>query len=121
MKTTWKPLVAGILNIIVGVLNVMILFAVIMLLVAAGGAVLAFGRIADLIPIWMSGILQGVMIIVAFAIGIFGALPLIGGVNAVQRKNWALALAGSIVAILYIFPFGIVSTILLVSSREEFK
>jgi integral membrane sensor domain MASE1 len=47
-------------------------------------------------------------------------LPLLGGIYAAQRKNWGLALAGSIVAILAVAPFGIVSTILVASSKKEF-
>ena len=121
METTWKPIAAGILNITVGLLNVIGMFVLIMLLVAFGGGLLALSRIADLIPIWISGIVQGVMIIVALIIGIMGALPLIGGIYAVQRKNWRLALTGSIVAILSALPLGITSTVLIALAKDEFE
>lgn len=121
METTWKPVTAGIINITVGILNVLGMFVVIMLIAAIGGGLLAVGRIAELIPIWMSGLVQGFMIIIAFIIGILGALPLIGGIYAVQRKNWPLALTGSIVAILSLLPAGIASTVLIALAKDEFE
>jgi hypothetical protein len=121
METTWKPVTAGIINITVGILNVLGMFVVIMLIAAIGGGLLAIGRIAELIPIWMSGVVQGLMIIIALIIGILGVLPLIGGIYAVQRKNWRLALTGSIVAILSLLPAGITSTVLIVLAKDEFE
>ena len=50
-----------------------------------------------------------------------GALPLIGGIYAVQRKNWRLALTGSIVAILSALPLGITSTVLIALAKDEFE
>ena len=70
---------------------------------------------------WLSGIVQGVLIIMAVLLAIFSALPLIGGIYAVQRKNWGLALAGSIVAILSSTPLGIVSTVLVALAKNEFE
>jgi hypothetical protein len=52
---------------------------------------------------------------------VVGVLPLLGGVYAVQRKNWRLSLLGSIIAILTMAPFGITATILLSLSRDEFE
>ena len=121
MKTTWKPVAAGTLDIITGVLNVIIMFAVIILIAAASGGLLALARMADLIPIWLSNVAQGSVIIFAMVLGIIGVLPLIGGVHAVQRKNWRLSLLGSIIAILTVPPFGITATILLSLSKDEFE
>jgi hypothetical protein len=121
MEMTWKPTAAGIINIIVGILNLFGMFAVIVIMVAIGGGILAISRIAEVMPLWMSGILQGVMVITALLLALFSALPLIGGIYAMQRKNWGLALAGSIVAILSSLPLGMVSTVLVSLSRREFK
>ncbi len=121
MKTTWKPLVAGILDIMIGVLNVIGMFAIIMFIAAVGGGLLAMGRMAEIIPIWMSDIGQGIVVIIAIAAGILGVLPLLGGIQAVQRKSWHLALLGSIVAILTLAPLGITATILVLLSDDEFE
>ena len=52
---------------------------------------------------------------------IIAILALVGGIFAVQRKQWGLALAGSIAAILSLFPLGIASTVLTAISKEEFE
>ncbi|MFC1903857.1 hypothetical protein ACFLW9_03125 [Chloroflexota bacterium] len=121
MKTTWKPVVAGILNIIVGIVNLVGVFLIVILFVAIGSGLLSLSAFINLIPIWLSGIAQGVLIITGILIAIFSALPLIGGIYAVQRKNWGLALAGSIVAILVSTPLGIVSTVLVALAKDEFE
>ncbi|MBU2534586.1 MAG: hypothetical protein KKD83_00260 [Chloroflexi bacterium] len=120
MEATWKPIVAGILNIITGIINLFGMFVVIGLLTAFGGGILSIIRIADMMPIWLSGMVHGVLIIMAILLAVLSSLPLIGGVYAIQRKAWSLALTGSVVAILSIPPLGIVSTVLVSLSRNEF-
>lgn len=120
MEATWKPIVAGILNIIIGIINLFGMFVVIGLLTAFGGGILSIIRIADMMPIWLSGMVHGVLIIMAILLAVLSSLPLIGGIYAIQRKVWSLALAGSVVAILSIPPLGIVSTVLVSLSRSEF-
>ena len=120
MEATWKPVVAGILNIITGVINLFGMFVVIGLLTALGGGILSIIRIADMMPIWLSGMVHGVLIIMAILLAVLSSLPLIGGIYAIQRKAWSLALTGSVVAILSIPPLGIVSTVLVSLSKNEF-
>ena len=121
METTWKPIVAGILNIIVGIFNLLGILVIIVVLVAIGSGILALSSIMNLMPIWLSGIAQGLLLIIAIILAIFSAIPLVGGIYAVQRKNWGLALAGSIVAILSSMPLGIASTVLVALSKNEFE
>ena len=59
-------------------------------------------------------------LIIAAVILISGILPIIGGIYALQRKIWGLALAGSICAI----PgsgLGIPATIFIVLAKDEFE
>ena len=121
METTWKPVVAGILNIVLGIFIVFGMFIITGLMVAFGGGILSIVRIAEFMPLWLSGLVQGVLIILAISLTVSSALPLIGGIYAIQRKSWGLALAGSIVAILLVAPIGIISTILVALSKNEFK
>ncbi|NQT05840.1 MAG: hypothetical protein HQ577_07540 [Dehalococcoidia bacterium] len=121
MEATWKPIVAGILNITLGMLNLFGMFMIIGLMVAFGGGILTIVRIAEFMPLWMSGMAQGILIILAIVLAVSSSLPLIGGIYAIQRKAWGLALAGSIVAILPAVPLGITSTILVALSRNEFE
>jgi len=96
------------------------MFVVIGLLTAFGGGILSIIRIADMMPIWLSGMVHGVLIIMAILLAVLSSLPLIGGVYAIQRKTWSLALTGSVVAILSIPPLGIVATVLVSLSKNEF-
>ena len=121
METTWKPIVAGIINIIVGVFNLLGMLVIIMVLVAIGSGILALSTVINIMPMWLSGIAQGLLLIIAILLAIFSALPLVGGIYAVQRKNWGLALAGSIVAILSSTPLGIASTVLVALAKNEFE
>ena len=120
MEATWKPIVAGILNIITGIINLFGMFVVIGLLTTFGGGILSIVRVADMMPLWLSGMVHGVLIIMAILLAVLSSLPLIGGIYAIQRKVWSLALTGSVVAILSIPPLGIVATVLVSLSRSEF-
>ena len=109
IKKTWMPAVAGIMDIVTGSLVMIIL-----LLFVIGSLII---RQAE------SGIFDfnlslALMVIPAL---IIGALAIVGGVFALQRKNWGWALAGSIAAALVPIALGIVAIILLVLSRNEFK
>jgi len=121
METTWKPIVAGVINIIVGVFNLLGMVVIVMVLVAISSGILALSTVINIMPMWLSGIAQGILLIIAIILAIFSAIPLVGGIYAVQRKNWGLALAGSIVAILSSIPLGIVSTVLVALAKNEFE
>jgi len=47
--------------------------------------------------------------------------PIIGGVFALQRVKWGWALAGSIIAIIAMFPLGVASTIFVAMAKGEFE
>lgn len=121
MEMTWKPIVAGILNIIVGTVNLLGMLFIVVILVAIGSGILALSGVMNLMPMWLSGIAQGLLLIIAILLAVFSAIPLVGGIYAVQRKNWGLALAGSIVAILSSIPIGVASTVLVALAKNEFE
>jgi len=104
MEKTWKPTVAGVLDIIAGSLEV-----VIGIVVAALGSVGWFFGMG-----WMSAI--GAPLIV------FGIIAIVGGIYALRRQVWGLALAGSIFAL--VGPWGLLGllAIIFVSlGKREFK
>ena len=101
---TWKPMTAGILTLISGII-----------LLIAG---IAFAVLGDIIGafagMWgLGGIIGGP----AIALGI---VSIVGGIFALQRRIWGLALAGAICAIPLIFVMGILSIIFLALSKDEF-
>jgi hypothetical protein len=67
------------------------------------------------------GFLVIISVIAAIFLLIIGLLALLGGISALQRKRWGLALAGSIVGIFCNSAIlGILSLIFLAMSKDEF-
>lgn len=99
MEQTWKPTVAGIMNIVSAVFVISQSFG------AALGWYLIEGRI------------------LFFVIIIVGIIALVGGIYALRRKIWGLALAGSICATISLFTWylGILAIIFTVLSKKEFE
>lgn len=109
MNRTWMPTVAGILDIISG--SVGIAWSCIMM---AGGMAM---RCMPRVPVMLPPLVMGMALpLLALAI-----LAIIGGVYALQRKNWGLALAASIAAFFPSWVLGIPAIVLVSLSRDEFK
>ena len=123
VQKTWKPMVAGILNIVSGALRILgsiavligIMFFIPVATSVGPGPVPEFGR--WLIP----GVLETILVIATVFLLIVGIMPIIGGIYALQRKKWGLALAGSIVAIFGSSVMGILATIFVAMAKDEFE
>ncbi|UCB47159.1 MAG: hypothetical protein JSV25_07030 [Spirochaetota bacterium] len=111
-----KPKAAGILNIISGAFA---LLGFIILLIAIPITSGAFGIPGtEAIPAFVPTILW----IIAIPTLAIGVLEIIGGIYALQKKLWGLALAGSILAIIApVTVLGIISTIFISISKDEFE
>ncbi len=124
-QKTWKPIVAGILNIIAGVLSLLGAIGVIIgiiFFVSVGTQPFLTDMWGDLGDLGIGlNFLIILLVIGAIFSAILGILPLLGGIYALQRKKWGLALAGSIVAIFSSTPLGIASTILVAVAKDEFE
>ena len=104
VRRTWKPTTAGILIIVAG-----------LGFIGAGIAIF----VTDPPPPEDDGGIG--YLIIAATILIQVILPIIGGIYALQRKKWGLALAGSICACLASAPFGIPATVFIVLAKDEFE
>lgn len=110
MEKTWKPTVAGVLCILAGAADV----GLGILVLVAGGIIreaFAFteiARLADLViaisPVWF----------------VLGIVAIIGGIYALRRKVWGLALAGSICALSGYSIFGVLAIIFVAMAKSEF-
>ena len=110
MERTWKPTTAGILGIIAGAIGV--LFG---LILAVAGGIL--GSILGVFIPFIGGAVAG-----AFAIPlILGIVAIIGGVYALKRRTWGLALAGSICAFFCVWFLGIPAIIFVILGKREFS
>ena len=105
MEKTWKPTIGGILAIIAGALEV--IFGTL------GATGISF--VAGFVGLgWLSVILAPLIV--------FGIIAIVGGIYALQRKIWGLALAGSICALIGPwFILGILAIIFVALGKGEFK
>jgi len=113
MERTWKPIAAGILCIIAGIIGLIPFLLVAVLVVGVSSM---FGdrpsiiSLAAMIPLIL-----------------FGILPIVGGIYALRRRRWGLALAGSIccplvgfVILGFYFLFGFIGSIAVWPRTPEF-
>ena len=122
-QKTWKPMVAGILDIVGGVLTILGSIALIigiMFFIPVLRSV-GPGPVPDMDSWMIPGILETILIIAAVYLLVVGILPIIGGLFALKRKKWGLALVGSIAAIFGSTLFGILATIFTAISKDEFE
>jgi len=94
MQRTWKPMVAGILTIIAGSLG---------LLIGIGLAV-GFGLMGIMIGM-IPGFPGGLLALIGIPGIILSIVAIVGGIYALRRRLWGLALAGAICALLFTLPF----------------
>ena len=123
MEKTWKPVVAGILDIVSGAVGFIAVAGLIIAIGITGGFYITDIPGTEYIPKFVPSLLTGI----AVPLAILSILSLVGGIYAVQRKIWGLALAGSISAIFASIPLlgglpvGITATILTALSKNEFE
>jgi hypothetical protein len=116
MKKTAMPVIAGILSILAGAANILVAFLLFIGMLVVQGVV-GFGAV----PFWIPFHFPAVIFLLSCPFMIAGIAAVIGGVFAVQRRKWGLALVGSIAALVPCGILGLVSVILLGTSRYEFE
>jgi hypothetical protein len=114
--------VGGILSIVSGGLGVfsalmIIIFAVVMGIIGGNGLYHDGYRNTD-----------EFVIVIMIIYGIWGflgllvsALAIVGGVFALKKKHWGMALAGSIAGVLAFFPCGVIAVIFTALGKQEFN
>jgi hypothetical protein len=117
MGNSWKPLTGGILSIIGGVIG---LFASLGLFIAISALNFTENWMGQWglydLPINVSSILLAI----AIPLCICGIIAVIGGIFAVQRKCWGMALAGSIAAFFPAGMLGLGAVVFIAISKDEF-
>ena len=121
VKKTWKPITAGVLNIISGATSVSSVIGLVTAIVAGD----IWESILDICPPeylpYVEPLIPTILIILLLLTIIVVLFPIIGGLLALQRMRWGWALAGSIIAIIAMFPLGVASTIFVVMAKDEFE
>jgi hypothetical protein len=113
-------MVAGILNLVVGSIRLLGFFGVTIAIIVLKTSSYWWSQFEqDVYPMTLEFIV-GILIVVAIFIFVAGVLSLLGGIYALQRKKWGLALAGSIVSVFGPIILGIPAIILTAMSKDEF-
>jgi hypothetical protein len=112
MEKTWKPMVAGILDIVTGAFALLSVIGLVIGIVVIGSDVVGPG-----VPDFVITILW----ILAIPFLIIGVLAIIGGIYSIQRKKWGMALAGTVATIVYWFFVGIPAIVFISQSKDEFE
>ncbi len=108
------PRVSGILSIVAGTLFT--------IAVIAGD--LFFYLVIEGFAAGLGGPTDGRVFVILFAalpLLAIGIVAIAGGVAALHRRNWGMALAGSICSLVCFFILGIPSVILVMLSKNEFN
>ena len=106
VKETWMPTTAGILSIVAGASELV------------GGIII--GGIAAVLTALIK---TGLGVIFGFPLIAFGIVAIVGGIFALRRRVWRLALAGAICSVFmpHVSILGILAIIFVVISKREFK
>ena len=119
IRLTWKPVMAGILDIVggaIGMVGGLYLVVLTNMFQLIRTALMLDPTMVDSIEDAISN-----LVAVPFVVVFIGIVSVIGGVYALQRRIWSLALAGAIASCI-VFPFfGIPSIIITAFARDEFK
>ena len=120
MERTWMPKAAGVLNLVAGV------FFLIGGIALAGlpgtpmaEAVAGYVEYSLGSGVTPSLVTMVISILSAWLI-ILGIISALGGVYALKRSLWGLALAGSIATLIYFTPLGIPAIIFTALAKKEF-
>lgn len=119
IRQTWKPVTAGILDIVSGAIG-MVGGVYLVILSQLFSAIREILRLDPLVIQRIEDIISQ-MVAVPFIVVLIGIISIIGGVYALQRRIWGLAIAGAISSCI-VFPiFGLPSIIVTALAKDEFK
>jgi len=116
---TWKPTTAGILSIVAGAMGVIGGIAIAVL----AGAIAAGLKFVPEIPRIFGAVDIPLISGVGIPMIILGAVAIVGGIYALKRRVWGLALGGAICALL-VPPgtvLGILAIIFVAMGKDEFE
>jgi len=116
MTKSPMPIIAGVFNIISGILTLIGFSLFFIFSIAISISVIELDG-CDL----GVDIASGILFLISSILLIIGILSIFGGICALRRKKWRWALTGSICALIIKFPLGLVSTILVALSKDDFE
>jgi hypothetical protein len=134
MERTWKPLTAGIVTIVSGAASIgkgtfILLLRGVLDNVDWGRWLGQWGGVwgpgmgwPEMFRFWPhAGMIEMLMLGASIALVTVGIIAIVGGIYAIRRRKWGLALAGSILAVPGIPPAGVFALVLIAMSKKEFN
>ncbi len=116
-QPSWMPTAGGILSVVAGAINMVGSVFFLIFSSTFGAAIMR-----ELFPAgWGALGLPLVFGAVALFFILLDILAITGGINAIQRRNWAVALAGAVAALLVSQLLGILSLVFISLSKKEFR
>jgi hypothetical protein len=115
-NNSWMPNTAGILNIIAGAFSLIAL-----LFLGIGIMYFSFAEISNTSMHIGASELMIIFWVIAIPKILISILAIVGGVYALKKKLWGLALAGSIAAVLSSFALGVASIIFTIMGKNQFE
>jgi hypothetical protein len=112
-----KATIAGILDITAGLFS--LLGGIPLLMLAFGGAAV-LGVVPEPEANQLAFLPLVVFLPLALLCFIVGMVAVVGGVSALNRRRWGLAVVGSIAAIFAFFPVGIAAVVFTILAEPEF-
>ena len=118
MAETSKATVAGVCDIVAGVCGLIGGMPLVMLAIVGSGVLGSLPRpeyhILHLIPL-------ALFLPLALLCFLSGVVAIAGGVAAIRKRRWGLAVAGSIAAVFGFFPVGIAAVVFTILAEPEFR
>ena len=112
------PVVAGVLSIVSGALGILMSAAIILMAIFFWSAISLDAGARDEFPFF---IFQAFYLGWGIVLLVLSVLAIIGGIFALQRRYWGMALTGSIAAVLTFMPAGIVAVIFVALAKQDFR
>ena len=110
VERTWKPVVGGVLILIGALVGII------------SGAILMWGGAMFLSIPMVGDAMAGILATCGIILVILGLIGLLGGIFAVMRRYWGLAILGGIFSMLTgYFILGLIGLILVAISKREFS
>ncbi len=117
----WKSTVGGILILIVGGIDALAFLGTLLAAILLNSLSSFMDYVeAQIYPVTLD-FFSALMIGLAVFFAVVAIVAILGGISALQRKRWGLALAGAIVSVFGTWFLGIPAVVFIAIGRDEFK
>ena len=118
MAQTSKSTVAGILDVVAGISGLVGAIPLLVIALVGSGVLSAISeaevQALAIIPL-------ALFLPLAILCFVAGIVAIAGGIAALNKRRWGLAVAGSVAAVFGFFPFGVLAVVFTILAEDEFR